>query len=369
LVEARIGADAAAGMVDTWLLLGRKAGDNNQVIAVAEELNWPYTEKKIVYRWCETIANLLLRVTASGVDRKRSSSIVPPWPALVITSGRRNEPIARWIKRASGGVTRIVHIGRPWASPSAFDLVITTAQYDVPALPNVLLVELPLHRLSAVALAAATARWRAAFAHLPRPRTVVLLGGNSGAYTFDIGKARRLGEQVNAMVRRQGGSVLVSDSARTPCGVLDAVVDALDVPVYRYSRADKAGENPYLGYLAEGDHFVVTADSVSMMTEACYTGKPVYLFSLDDGPGWWRRGCNYRFDALVHRAAMTWGPRRMRRDVGRIVQRLRESGRAVWLGEEYAAGTAASSPNDDLRRAAQAVAALLSNNRKAPTAG
>jgi mitochondrial fission protein ELM1 len=38
-----------------------------------------------------------------------------------------------------------------------------------------------------------------------------------------------------------------------------------------------AGRNPHLGHLAWGDAFVVTADSVSMLSEACSTGKPVYV--------------------------------------------------------------------------------------------
>tara|TARA_Y100001968_G_scaffold248872_1_gene233470 strand:- start:1733 stop:2197 length:465 start_codon:yes stop_codon:yes gene_type:complete len=43
------------------------------------------------------------------------------------------------------------------------------------------------------------------------------------------------------------------------------------------------GENPYLGLLALADAIVVTADSVSMISEACSTGKPVYIAALEGG--------------------------------------------------------------------------------------
>ena len=47
---------------------------------------------------------------------------------------------------------------------------------------------------------------------------------------------------------------------------------------------ERAPENPYFGYLAIADAFIVTFRSMSMLTEACSTGKPVHMFDLDTGP-------------------------------------------------------------------------------------
>jgi mitochondrial fission protein ELM1 len=152
-------------------------------------------------------------------------------------------------------------------------------------------------------------------APLPAPRIALLLGGNSGAQVFTAAKSRRLGALVNGFARAQGGSLLVTDSARTPPGVTDALLGEIDVPLHCHRWGGPRESNPYLGYLALAEQFVVTADSMSMVAEAEYTGRPVYLFSLEDGPDWWRRGYNYRFRPLTHRLAMRWGPRRMRRDV------------------------------------------------------
>ena len=44
---------------------------------------------------------------------------------------------------------------------------------------------------------------------------------------------------------------------------------------------DSKGENPYLGFLGSADAVFVTEDSVSMISDACTTGKPVYTLSLD----------------------------------------------------------------------------------------
>ena len=40
---------------------------------------------------------------------------------------------------------------------------------------------------------------------------------------------------------------------------------------------DGAGKNPYFAMLGWADAILVTADSVSMLSDACTTGKPVYL--------------------------------------------------------------------------------------------
>lgn len=39
--------------------------------------------------------------------------------------------------------------------------------------------------------------------------------------------------------------------------------------------------NPHLGHLAWADAFIITADSVSMLSEACSTGKPVYVVGTE----------------------------------------------------------------------------------------
>ena len=44
-------------------------------------------------------------------------------------------------------------------------------------------------------------------------------------------------------------------------------------------------DNPYLGYLALADYLIVTGDSISMASECCYTGKPVFIYAPDNITG------------------------------------------------------------------------------------
>jgi mitochondrial fission protein ELM1 len=63
---------------------------------------------------------------------------------------------------------------------------------------------------------------------------------------------------------------------------------------------DGFGENPYFAFLALADAFLVTADSVSMISEAAATGKPVHILDLDGGNAKFTR-----FHAAMQAAGIT----------------------------------------------------------------
>ena len=359
------------GQASVWCLLGKKAGDNTQVLALADELGFGYEQKHILARSWELLVHLGHQATLAGIDRGASSELAAPWPDLVISAGRRNEPVAQWIRQQSGGRTRLVHMGRPWAPLAQWDLLVTTPQYFLPRRDNVLHNNLPLHRLSAQAPDDEVQRWRTHFESLPRPWVAVLMGGDSGRFVMTQAKGARLGELASALAAHAGGSVLFSDSPRTPAAAGNACVDAFSVSHDSY-RCAAGGDNPYGGMLALADAFVVTGESMSMLGEAADTGRPLYIFDVGDGDTpWWQLRHNYQYKPLSFHFAMRFGPQRMRRDVGRIQQGLIDAGRAQWLDEDAVVGavrdieipatnvSGESAAQAELRRTAEAVRQLL----------
>ncbi len=337
--------DLAIGAPPVWLLLGHKAGDNNQVIALAESIGLPYAGKHFRYRSTELVTNLLLGPNLYGVRPDCRAQLHPPWPRLVITAGRRNEPIARWIQRQADHAVKLVHIGRPWARPERFDLVITTPQYRLAEFPNVLCFDLPLHRIRPDRLEQAAIEWTTRLSSLPHPRIAVLIGGESGGFHLDRKKARRLGRQVDALAASLGGSLMITTSARTPGYVAAELEDVIEAPRLLFEWRPDAVDNPYLAFLAMADRFVVTGESMSMLAEACATRRPVYIFDMNDrasaGDGGrasalaTRLTNAVRYKSLTHRLAQRFAPVRMRRDVCRLHCALIEAGRAVWLGQPF----------------------------------
>ena len=342
---ARSFEDRAAQAVNAprvWVLASPRAGEQTQLLALAKALGQPYTLKQVVYRPLGVVPGSVGHEGLVGVDRERSDALTGPWPDLVLLAHHSNEGVARWIRRQSGGRTRIVLLGRPWSSVKSFDLVITTPQYNLPEAQNVLLNPLPLHQVSAERLAAAAAEWGPRLAHLPRPFVTVLVGGSSGPYILDAAAAARLGREASGLARELGGSVLVTTSARTPAEVADALFAAIDAPAYLHRWSRGSQDNPYFGFIGLADRIVVTADSISMIAEACASGRPVQLFDFGGGPLAMREGSTGAPGTLAHRLLARFYALCMRLPKGRfnrtrdlrIVHRaLLAAGRVSWLGE------------------------------------
>ena len=349
--------DGNLAMPIVWMIDAYRAGERAQVRALVQALGWPCETKQLRYRKFDVVTHLLPGGSLRGVRRASRESLKPPWPDLVISSGVRNEPVCRWIREQSGGDCRYVHIGRPWADPSLFDLVITTPQYRVPNRGNVLHNELTLHQVSPSRIAQGAAEWRDTWRDLPRPLIAVMVGGNSGPFTLGPKAAARLGREASKLARDSGGSLLVSTSSRTSAPATGALQRALDVPHYWHAWRPVEEPNPYWAMLGMADRIIVTADSIAMLSEACGTGKPVDMFDL----GGMREGTDqprdFRLGGLLYQALLKWGWAPLTRDISLVHKQLVDSGRAVWLGDERRPLRAQTST--DMLRAVRAVRGLF----------
>ena len=320
-----------------WLIDAYRAGERGQVRALADAvsraLGWPCRRIPLKYRSHVLIPHILGLSTLRGVAPDAAAELVPPWPELVITCGVRNEPVCRWIREQSGGRTRYLHLGRPWAPLDSFDLIVTTPQYRVPDRDNVVNNALTLHDVTPSRLAAERERWAGAFDALPRPLIAVNVGGHSGPYTLGPKAARRLAREVSDMARRQGGSVLISTSSRTPAAVANILEREIEVPSHLYRWRPDDPDNPYFGMLAVADSVVVTGDSIAMLSEACATGKPVFMFDLGGMRPGYRPPRDFRWTGLLYRLLMRLLWRKLSRDITLVHSQLTASGRAVWLGD------------------------------------
>src|SRR5260221_8489146 len=146
---------------------------------------------------------------------------------------------------------------------------------------KVLVPTVAVHRVTPARLAEAERRFAAAYAHLPHPRIAVLIGGQNRVYRFGLEKLAAIADHIAAMARRYDASLLVTPSRRTgEAGEILLRERFAGLPAAIW---DGSGDNPYFAYLALADAILVTEDSVSMVTEATATGKPVHVISLAGG--------------------------------------------------------------------------------------
>jgi uncharacterized protein len=257
------------------VLLGERRGDNNQLLALAEGLGVPFETRTCSYRKSWALWLRLFPAKPYLLSNDAREALAPPWPDLTIGIGRRSVAVARWIKTMSGGRTRIVRLGNPRADPGLFDLVITTAQYPVERAANVLVLPTAMGRYAEPPRPTdEEASW---LASLPRPHLLLSLGGPTRYWRFDDAQIAATALILSKRASRAGGTLIVAPSPRTPDSSL-AAIHAADVEFASEERIR------YPVLLADADEHFVTADSVSMISEAVLTGKPVGLVpvELDD---------------------------------------------------------------------------------------
>lgn len=260
-----------------WVLLDDRAGNRAQAEGVAGRLTSNATPIDIRYGPLAKLPNALLGASVVGLTSGSKAQLVAPWPDLVIAAGRRTAPVARWIKKRSGGQTRLVQIMDPGSGHADFDLICRPAHDDGAAADNVLTIDAAPHRLTDETLAAARAEWLPRVEAFAAPRIALLIGGSTRRRKFTDAMAVRLCQSVHAAVEKCDGSILATTSRRTGAVVETVAATLIDrTMLYRW---DRPGDNPYLGFLASADAIVVTGESVSMCSEACATGKPVYIFA------------------------------------------------------------------------------------------
>jgi mitochondrial fission protein ELM1 len=257
-----------------WILTGGDTGTENQCRGLAEALGLTPVIKRLDLKtpwrqlspWLGWGHQYALTGTSDRID--------PPYPDILIASGRKSIGAALHIKRASGGKTFLVQVQDPRLDPRRFDLVVAS-QHDPTRGENVILTTGAMHRVSAERVAAEKEKFAAVLEALPQPRVAVLIGGNSKFHRMTPYVAGRLG----GMLHQLNASLMITCSRRTGAEnehLLRATLSGSKTYFW-----DGKGDNPYFALLGFADYVVVTEDSVSMTSEALFTGKPVYIAPLE----------------------------------------------------------------------------------------
>lgn len=222
-------------------------------------------------------------------------------PLLVVASGRDTISVASKIKRLASEIVFVVQIQHPRFFLNRFDLVITPqhdyypltphAQEQVPRLlrgwitpwdppdRHVVLTTGALHQIDSAALRGAAVAWHDEFASIPKPLLVVNIGGPKRHCWYSSDLAKQLTDSLHNVLT-SCGSVRISFSRRTPEKISSIVMNELGSHPKVYVW-DGKGPNPHMGHLSWANAFVITADSISMLSEACSTGKPVYVIGAE----------------------------------------------------------------------------------------
>jgi mitochondrial fission protein ELM1 len=261
-----------------WAVHDGKIGMANQVVGLAEATGLPFVEKRLAIRplWRHLTPQLWVQpLKALGPDGDRLEA---PWPELLIACGRSTIAPALAAKRASGGRVFWVQVQDPRSARDAVDLMVVPG-HDPARGENVFPTLGAVHRVTPARLAEGARRFAAQLADLPRPLVAVLIGGSNRVFRMTDRRFAHFADQLAALARG-GFGIAVTPSRRTGAAHEQLLRERLGGRAYVW---DGGGENPYFGLLGLADAVVVTADSVSMVSEAAATGKPVHVVDLEGG--------------------------------------------------------------------------------------
>ncbi|CAN6465998.1 unnamed protein product [Victoria cruziana] len=243
----------------------------------------------------------VLEADARKIAHMAQETFEKEGPLLVVASGRDTVSLASSIKKLAPKNVFVVQIQHPRVKLNRFDMVVTpqhdyypltpAGQQQIPRFlrswitpyepPNkhVILTIGALHQADSAALRIAAGAWHDELAPLPKPLLIVNIGGPTRHCKYGADLANQLASSLHKVLATCG-SLRISFSRRTPQKICEIILKEFGEHPKAYIW-DGEGPNPYMGHLAWADAFVITADSVSMLSEACSTGKPVYVIGAE----------------------------------------------------------------------------------------
>ena len=102
-----------------------------------------------------------------------------------------------------------------------------------------------------------------------------LIGGDGRSSKLEVSEINSLVDQINLISARY--TVVYCFSRRTSEITKRIIKKRKKLKHYCYNYEDK---DPYWYLINKSSHFIVTEDSVSMTSDAVFTGKPVYMVKI-----------------------------------------------------------------------------------------
>lgn len=190
-----------------WVLADDRAGNTAQALGTAEAVGAEIIVKKVRYTGAVVLPNVLRGASTIGITQETLAEIKEPFPDVAIAAGRRAAPLLRYIKKRSGGKTKIVQIMFPGNfGLSDFDLVVLPGHDGCKSVrPNIMRTTGAPHRITPERLAAEKEKWAGVFKNLPAPRIALIVGGATKDKPFTAEMAKDLAARSVALSQALGG--------------------------------------------------------------------------------------------------------------------------------------------------------------------
>jgi uncharacterized protein len=266
-----------------WALCDNRAGNTSQTMGLAQAMEnlgstdtFRYLAKHLNYTSWVRLPNLIRQDWLLGLDRDSKQQLTPPWPDMVIATGRRLASVSLWIKKQSPN-TRLIHILSPEIHLSKFDRIILPTHDRPRHAPNIITSVGALHGLTPARIEAAM---RDIPPPLPLPCIGLMIGGGNRHSGIQSDIFLNTLKSLVARCQERNLSIWATTSRRTPADLLTLIKGALSPIPHTLWQWGDSTPNPYPSLLGYATALAVTDDSISMTSESLSLGKPVFILPL-----------------------------------------------------------------------------------------
>lgn len=267
----------------TWVLVDNRLGTAKQAKSLAKILDFKYITKNMEYTVWAKLPNCL-RFGNFDLTQDSQKALNSEKPDVIISAGRRSAAIAMRIKKKYPNI-KIIQI---------MNGDIPEKYIDVYLLPNhdrkagkkytkkYVFIDGAISFLDKEKLEYIKKSWEGKFSEYKKPWITLMVGGPHKHGSFTRVNAKHMMNLSLKLATRLGGSLLITTSRRTPdkaSKYIKQLAEESEVQTY-FHDANNDFDNPYKGLVAISDYFIITGDSVTMISEALETRKPIYIFSM-----------------------------------------------------------------------------------------
>ena len=271
-----------------WLLTEGAHGMISQVEGLASAMNATFDHKTVklknIFKFIPPKFSPKSKSVFNFSELTKSSN---PLPDYLISCGRKsvipNIVLKSYFKNFYNHNIKNIHIQDPKISSDNFDYIIVP-EHDNPLEGNNII-------RSVGALHYVTEKEVENSNHEEKLVVTIILGGPNKYYLFSENEIEKFIFNIT-QANNNITKINIIGSRRTPPQLFENIKKKFNTNIFNYDFSLKK-EN-YLKLMSEASHIVVTSDSISMISEAAITGKPIYVAELIKNKN------DYRFQRFVN---------------------------------------------------------------------
>ena len=259
-----------------WCITDGSAGMVSQVkgLALAMKLDYTLKEVKLRFPWSILPVGIIPIFTSSFSNVIEFTKSNPP--KFIISCGRKSVYLSLFLKKKYKDKVVNIHVQNPKSKFNEFDAIISP-KHDNLNLPNSYTTNLAINHISEELINSEMEKFSNEIKTDDKPICSVLIGGQSNNYNFDENEIDRLIKKIKVIKKNQEVKFFFLFSRRTEKKIISKINNEFNVSDIVWSDLNN---NPYLALLGFSKYIICTSDSVSMVSEAIVSMKPVYVFRL-----------------------------------------------------------------------------------------